>query len=290
MQQGGIWPQTGKAVLSVSRQDSPCRQMRVYSNRKRNMNKINLKYSDTESGVNITRHKSYFRDEASDYLRVERKTADIESLIAVINRKETGVNQHMIMHCATLIKEAVITKLNSGNAVDVFGLGTLYLTACPSRDDTSQTDISVGFTPSQEARDAVAGIDISVIQEENTEPVVNSIKNLYTQQEGDLLSAGYSVRLSGLRMKIAGDETSAGVFLAPCDDQGIYKEDGSDWIQVKEKAIETNMPATLSFYLPPAAAAGKYRIIIKTASQGNGCRINKTRIRSAVYRNVVTVA
>jgi hypothetical protein len=254
------------------------------------MNKMNLMYEDTESGVNLTRHKSYFNEAASDYLSVQRKTADIESLIATIQKKDTGINPYMIMHCATLLKEAVITKLSAGNAVDVFGLGTFYLIAYPSKDDASKTTISVSFTPSQEARDAVAGVDISAMQTENTDPVITELKNLYTQKAGDELSAGYSVRVSGSRLRIAGDESTAGIFFAPCKEDGTYDLTGTGWIQVKESAIETNNPSALSFFLPSAVTAGTYRLIIKTAASTNGSRINKTLVRTAVYDNIVTVA
>lgn len=254
------------------------------------MNKMNLTYQDTESGVNLTRHKSYFNEAASDYLRVQRKTADIESLIATIQQKDTGINPYMIMHCATLLKEAVITKLSAGNAVDVFGLGTFYLTANPSKDTGSQTKISVDFTPSQEARDAVAGVDVSVMQEENTDPVITGLKNLYTKKEGDVLSAGYSVRISGSRLRIAGDESTEGIFFAPCKADGTYDLTGADWIQVKESALETNKPSSLSFFLPSGVIAGTYRLIIKTAASGTGSRINKTLVRTTLYGNTVTVA
>ena len=253
------------------------------------MNKMNLTYEDTESGVNLTRHKSYFNEAAADYLSVQRKTADIESLIATIQKKDTGINPYMIMYCATLLKEAVITKLSAGNAVDVFGLGTFYLIAYPQKDDESKTTISVNFTPSQEARDAVSGVDISTLQQENTDPVITGLKNLYTKQEGDVLSAGYSVRVSGTRLRIAGDEAAAGVFFAPCTEDGTYNSAGADWIQIKESAIETNRPTALSFFLPSGVTAGTYRLIIKTSAGAAGSRINKTLVRTALYGSVVTV-
>ncbi|MCI1210137.1 MAG: DUF4469 domain-containing protein, partial [Treponema sp.] len=175
-------------------------------------------------------------------------------------------------------------------AVDVFGLGTFYLTACPSKDDTAQTNISVSFTPSQEARDAVANVDVNITQEENSDPEITGLKNLYTQEEGDVLSAGYSVRISGTRLRIAGDESDMGIFFAPCGEDGIYDLAGTGWIQVKESDIETNKQTTLSFFLPSDVTAGTYRLIIKTAASGKGCRINKTLVRTALYDNIVTVA
>jgi hypothetical protein len=119
---------------------------------------------------------------------VQRRTADIESLIATIQKKDTGINQYMIMHSTKLLKEAVITKLSVGNSVDVFGLGTFYLIAFPQKDDESKTKIPVNFTLPKEARDAVAGAGISVMQTENTDPVIAGLKNLYTQKAGTALS------------------------------------------------------------------------------------------------------
>jgi len=253
------------------------------------MNKMNLTYQNTSAGVNLTRHKNYFNAEASDFLRVQRNTADIESLIATIEQRETGINRFMVMHCATLLKEAVISKLQLGNSVDLFGLGTFYLTAFPSKDDPAQTKISVSFTPSQEARDAVSDVSVTMTQEENTDPLITSLKNLYTQQEGNTLSANYSARISGSRLRVAGDEAVAGIFFAPCDDKGAYDTTGAGWLQVKENAIETNKPTALSFYLPKEVTAGKYRLLVRTAANANGSGTLKTRLRSVLYDGIVTV-
>lgn len=253
------------------------------------MNKMNLTYQNTNAGVNLTHHKNYFNAEASDFLRVQRNTADIEGLIAAIEQRETGVNRFMVMHCATLLKEAVISKLQLGNAVDLFGLGTFYITAFPSKDDPAQTKLSVNFTPSQEARDAVSNVIVTMTKEENTDPRIASLKNLYTQQEGNTLSANYSVRISGSRLRIAGDEKLAGIFFAPCDDTGTHDTTGANWIQVKENDIETNKPTELSFFLPKTVTAGRYRLLVKTAANANGSGTLKTRLRSALYDSIVTV-
>lgn len=128
------------------------------------------------------------------------------------------------------------------------------------------------------------------MQTENTDPVITELKNLYTQKGGNELSSGYSVRISGTRLRIAGDESTVGIFFAPCKADGTYDLTGTGWIQVKESAIETNKPTALSFFLPSGVTAGTYRLIIKTAASGTGSRINKTLVLSAVYADIVTVA
>jgi len=126
-------------------------------------------------------------------------------------------------------------------------------------------------------------------QEENTDPLITSLKNLYTQQEGNTLSANYSARISGSRLRVAGDEAVAGIFFAPCDDKGAYDTTGAGWLQVKENAIETNKPTALSFYLPKEVTAGKYRLLVRTAANANGSGTLKTRLRSVLYDGIVTV-
>lgn len=253
------------------------------------MNKMNLNYQNTESGVNITLHKNYMNTAAANYYRVQRKTADIESLIATIQQKDTGINQFMIMHCATLLKESILKKIGEGNSVDVFGLGTFFLTATPNKEDAAQTNLTVSFSPSAEVQSAAANVSITAKQEENTNPVIESLKDLFTKKEDDSFTATKSFRISGKKLKIAGEESTAGIFFAPCDTDGNYDTSGADWIQIKESGLETNLASTLSSYLPNTINAGLYRLIIKTLASVSGNGTNKAKVRSCVYGNIVTV-
>ena len=99
-------------------------------------------------------------------------------------------------------------------------------------------------------------------------------------------SVGYTARVTGTGLKVAG--TNSGVFLAPCDDEGVYQMDGSDWVSVCDsETLIDNTNTRLEFNIPADTTAGTYRLIVKTAS-GSGNRVNKT-LRTGMMEEVITV-
>ena len=148
--------------------------------------------------------------------------------------------------------------------------------------------MTLSFTPSDIALEAVkdvtAGADIST----TNEPLISSLYNIHTKTSGTRLSKGYSARITGRRMKIAGDEAETGLYLASCTEDGIYDANFSTWISLGMENIVDNTNTKILFNVPDSIAAGNYRLIIKTA-YGSGTRINKT-VRTGVYGETVLIA
>lgn len=84
------------------------------------------------------------------------------------------------------------------------------------------------------------------------------------------------------------DVPSMTAAFAPCDENGSYKEDISDWICVLQNALGMgNTASTLVFNAPSSLVAGTYRLIVRTASASGG-RICKT-VRQGLFSEIVTV-
>ena len=82
-------------------------------------------------------------------------------------------------------------------------------------------------------------------------------------------------------LKIAGEESETGLFLASCSDDGTYDMDSSTWQTLGMENIVDNTNTKILFNIPQSIPAGSYRLILKTA-YGSGKRINKT-VRTGVY-------
>lgn len=248
---------------------------------------------ELNKAVNVTVHRNYLKSDKSSYARVKRKKVGINSVIAEILKHNNVLDKATLIHSAILFKDGILNVLKSGHAVDLFELGTLYLTANgninsanPNISDIPQ--ISLGFTPSLEACRSVKDVQIDCTIKEDNLTSITMIEDRYSFKTDDTITAGKSVSIYGKKLRISGEESEVGVFFAPQQTDGNIDITGSDWIHVKESQLGTNMPSCLNFFLPQELIAGnKYTLIIKTASSG-GKRVNKN-IRKMVYDNVITI-
>lgn len=254
------------------------------------MDSVKTDFNDNGKVVNVTLHKNYLKDDDSSFAKVKRNTASAENLIAVIKEMSASkIDEGYLMYCAGLFKKAILEKLRQGEAVNVFDLGTFFLTACgnikgsvPSASDVPE--LSVGFTPSELVKAAVKDISVNLAVMEETSPVINTVTDYATGQETHSLTLGSAVSIKGDRLKIAGEPETTGFYFAPEAENGSFDMENA----VRVPLLVKNYPTELSFMLPADLQAGKsYYLVIKTAS-GKGTRVNKT-IRTGVSSFTVTV-
>ena len=254
------------------------------------MNDKTNKLSDT---VNVTMHTLTLSDKTVSYARVKRNTAFIGNIISKILEHNKVLDRETLLYSAGLFRNAILELLKDGKAVDLLEMGILYIkpngsidSAVPGIEDVPEMTLS--FTPSDIALEAVknvtAGADISM----TNEPVLESLFNIHTKHEGSELSIGHSARITGKRLKIAGNEMETGLYLASCSENGIYDNDFSTWTALGAENIVDNTNTNILFNIPNDITAGNYRLILKTA-YGSGSRINKT-VRTGVYSEIVSIA
>ncbi len=248
------------------------------------------KLSDT---VNVTMHTLTVSDKTVSYAKVKRNTAFIGNIVSTILEHNKVMDRETLLYAAGLFRNAILSLLKDGKAVDLLEMGVLYIkpdgsidSETPGIEDVPKMTLS--FTPSdialESVKDVTAGADIST----TTEPIIASLFNIHTKKSGTELSIGYSARITGKRLKIAGDEAETGLYFASCTEDGTYNMDSSTWTPLGMENIIDNTNTTILFNLPASITAGKYRVIIKTA-YGSGTRINKT-VRTGVYSKTVSIA
>ncbi len=246
--------------------------------------------SDT---VNVTLHKTNFTDNHVSYAKVKRNTAYIGNIVSMILEKNKVLDRETLLYSAGLLRNAILDLLKSGKAVDLLEMGILYIK--PSGSISSDTpdisdvpEMTLGFTPSdlavESVKDITVGADVSI---ENV-PQIDSLFDLHLKQSGQNLSIGHTVRISGSRLKIAGDEDKTGVYFAPCSENGTYDYDSTTWKSIGMDNVIDNTTGKVLFNIPQDFTSGTYRLIVKTA-YGSGNRINKT-IRTGVYQDIVKLA
>lgn len=242
--------------------------------------------------VNVTIHASKLANASGSYARVQRNTAYIGNIVERISKNAAVPGgTETLLYVAGLLRDGIISFLTEGKAVDLLEMGTLYLkptkgmeSANPEISDVPK--MTLGFTPSTIALDAVKDITVGADITKSNEPVPRYLLDLHTNTSGQDITSGYTARVTGTGLKVAG--TNSGVFLAPCDDEGVYQMDGSDWVSVCDsETLIDNTSTRLEFNIPADTTAGTYRLIVKTAS-GSGNRVNKT-LRTGMMEEVITV-
>ena len=251
------------------------------------------KVNELSDTVNVTMHTLTFSDKPISYAKVTRNTAFIGNIVSKILEHNKVLDRETLLYSAGLFRNAILELLKSGKAVDLLEMGILYIKPSSSMDSVTPRiqdvpAMTLSFSPSEIALEAVKGVTAGADVSKTNEPVLSSLYNIHTKQEGAELSIGYAARITGERLKIAGDEAETGLYFAPCTNDGLYDFDSSSWTALEMENIVDNTNTKILFNIPQDIASGSYRLILKTA-YGSGKRINKT-VRTGVYGEKVTLA
>ena len=246
------------------------------------------KHIKTSGSKNVSLYVNPFSEEKEFYGRVSRNTVTLENLIADITDNQIGISADMIYHTTNLLMTEIIRKLRLGNAVELFGAGTLYIKVDGSvkGENPSTSDVQgfrVGFTPSKDVLDAVSQIKIDSVSVPDTGARINSIINVFDQNNDKTLFRGLGARIKGSKLKISGE--NCGIFFTPVVDEEPVTEE-AQWTKVDERTVSTNMPSTLEFYVPKTLDTDKkYSIVLKTRFSSG----RELKVPSIVYSSPVTI-
>lgn len=243
--------------------------------------------------VNVTIHKNYLKEDNCTYAKVQRTTAGMNNVIATILTHTKVFDEASLVATVMLFKNAILELLSMGISINLFELGTLYPSAQGNINSSNPNiseipSLTLGFTPSQEALDAVGKADISMAKIEDTTPQISTVEDLSTHKTDFTMTAGKPIRIMGRKLKVAGEADSVGLFFAPQTAEGKIDESESDWIKASDESFFKNTHTYLELILPETLESGrKYAIVIKTAA-GRGKSVNKT-VRKLVYERTVLV-
>ena len=225
-------------------------------------------FKKADSILSVTLRKNQFSDAENCFVgRVTRNTVTLENMIASISEKNEGVSPYMIQHVAKLLGDEMLQSCQNGNAVDVLGLGTMYIgvAGCVTGDNPGESSIPgfrLGFTPSAKAQEAVDSLKVDKVVIADSNPIFDRIINVFDQNEGRRLLAGKGVKIIGNRLKVAGKQS--GIWFAPVGSDGKVSKDEGNWIPVMMETISCNKPKSLEFYVPDGLAEGNYGIVVRT--------------------------
>lgn len=229
---------------------------------------ITPNFKNADSILSVTLRKNQFSTEENSFIgRVTRNTVSLENLIASISEKNPGVSPYMIQHVANLLGEEMLKACENAKAVDVLGLGTMYISVAGSISGENPIESSIpgfklNFTPSSRAQEAVDSLKVDKVIIADSNPIIDRVINTFNQNEERNLLKGKGVRITGSKLKVMGD--GSGIWFAPVDSEGMINKDENTWTEVNQETISQNKPKTLEFYVPDNLTDPKYRIVIRT--------------------------
>ena len=225
-------------------------------------------FKKADSILSVTLRKNQFSDAENSFVgRVTRNTVTLENMIASISEKNEGVSPYMIQHVADLLGDEMLRSCQNGNAVDVLGLGTMYIgvAGCVTGDNPGESSIPgfrLGFTPSPKAQETLDSLKVDKVVIADSSPVLDRIINVFDQNEERRLLAGKGVKIIGSRLKVAGKQS--GIWFAPVGGDGVVSKDEGGWTPVVMETVSCNKPKSLEFYVPDGLADGNYGIVVRT--------------------------
>lgn len=232
--------------------------------------------------------------------RVIRNTADDAVVAGEMLEQTDIVKVNDITPVMSAFVKSVQSIISHGNAVRISGLGTFYIKVLPKGESEGANNgntsgikeedvFEVSFTPDKKLNEYAKKAQVELVRQSETEPQVETVDNMYDMTEDSSeLTAGAAAIINGKRLRIAGDEESAGsapadgtgLFLVPCDAFGNYKVDRSDWIRIENRWIGRNVMTQVVFKVPKGVS-GHYRLAISTRAPLCGSTKEELLIKKA---------
>ena len=241
---------------------------KIFRNNEEHKTMASTSFKNADSILSVTLRKNQFKTDENSFIgRVTRNTVTLENLIASISEKNEGVSPYMVQHVANLLGKEMIRACQNGNAVDVLGIGTMYIgvAGTVTGENPSESSIpgfKICFTPSAAAQEAVDNLKVDKVVIADSNPVFDRIINTFNQNEDRVLMKGKGVKIIGTRLKVFGE--SSGIWFAPLEADGTVCLDETRWTAVSQETISANKPKSLEFYVPDDLTESAYCIVLRT--------------------------
>ncbi len=209
-------------------------------------------FKEADSLLSVKLSKNQFSTAENSFIgRVTRNTVTLENLIASISKKNEGISSYMIEHVANLLGDEMLIACQNGKAVDVLGLGTMYIAVSgaitgENPGESSIPGFKLNFTMSPKSQTVLSSLKVDQVVISDSCPVFDRIINVYDQNEDRVLTKDKGAKVIGSKLKVAGEDS--GIWFAPLDAEDNPSRDESTWIAVDpfyHQRKQTQIPGVL---------------------------------------------
>ena len=203
---------------------------------------------------------------------------------AAFTRGGSDISEAAMEHAVNLFLKEMGYSLCDG-----FSVNTGWFTASVSikgvfdspldRFDPAKHTVMFDFKQGSLIRKELGSVTVNITGVASTGIYIAQVTDVKTGSINDMLTPGRNLRISGSRIKIAGDNPACGITFIEQDTLGRTAVDPTD--------IAVNNPSELMIIIP-ALGPGTYRVEITTQFSGSG-GVTLKEPRTAVFERTLTV-
>ena len=152
------------------------------------------------------------------YGSIVHRKATVRSILAEMEENhQTFVSKETMLYIAEELNRRMMEKFKRGCSVELLGFGTIFPTIKGSISETDtpgkiKKQFDVGFTPSENARNALKNLTVFRVRRPSVQHIIFSIVNIFKPEEKNLLEPGCIARMTGKAIKLGGEKS--GIYAA----------------------------------------------------------------------------
>jgi hypothetical protein len=202
---------------------------------------------------------------------------------SAVQRGGANVSAEAMKHAVNLFLKEMTYCLCDGFSVNAgyFTAQTMIKGVFNSANESfnaQKHSILFDFQQGSLLRKELANVEVSILGVADSALVINQVTDVKTASVNDLLTPNRNLKISGSKLKIAGDDSNVGIYFVKQEVHEVTKVDPFD--------IVTNNPSELIIIIP-MLSAGTYKLEVTTQySSGNGLLKDP---RTTVFNRVLTV-
>jgi len=208
------------------------------------------------------------RDNPNDFIArtISERSLNVKQICeAAVNRGGADVSAAAMEHATALFLKEMAYQLCDG-----YSINTGYFTAgtqirgvfdSPTESFNSQKhNILFQFNQGEKLRAEIPNIEINILGVADASSMILQVKDVKSGTVNDLLTPGRNLKISGSKIKVAGDNVANGVFFIDTTTSTRTQVEASDMV--------VNNPSELIIIIP-ALPAGSYTVEVVTQYAGS---------------------
>ena len=208
------------------------------------------------------------KDNPNDFIArtVSERSLSVKDICeTAVNRGGADVTAAAMQHATDLFLKEMAYQLCDGYSVNTgwFTAGTQIRGVFDSPMETFNSQkhsILFQFNQGEKLRAEIPNIEINILGVADATSAVLQVKDVKSGTVNDLLTPGHVLKISGSKIKVAGEDKVNGIY--------FVNTDTNDRTQVELSDVVNNNPSELIIVVP-ALSAGKYNVEVVTQFAGN---------------------
>jgi hypothetical protein len=189
------------------------------------------------------------------------KSLNEEDLINIAVKQGTDLNAATLRAAIDILKSIAFTEIANGASVE-FGPAIFYLAVKGvfignrASWDPVVNSLQMKAISNTEFRAILKNIHVSMQGMANSGTVINTLIDMASGEENKRLTPGGAVNLTGLKIRIAGDDSTNGL--------ALINQSSGETYDIPMTSVPVNTPKKVSFIVPSHLPPGGYKLRITT--------------------------